>query len=112
MMNNEQKSQLTTPRVKHSASIGVALNITSKYYVSTAMWATSIMATGMKHPTYETFIWEWDTEKKERGKLIKQYYHSFRKTAILFHFRFCRTLAWRDLKEKMPNDHAYVDWND
>ena len=90
-------------------SINVAHNITSKYYVSTAMWATGIPATGMYHPTYETFIWDWKIPGKERGKLIKQYYHHDRKTAINFHFRLCRTLAFRDMKEKMPNDHAFID---
>ena len=111
-MNKEQKPQLTIPRVRRSDSISVALNITSKYYVSTAMWATGIAATGMKHPTYETFIWEWNIETKQRGKMVKQYYHHTRKQAIMFHFRFCRTIAWFDLKEKMPNDNAYVDWSD
>lgn len=102
---------LNKARVRRSASIGVAQNITKKYFVSTAMWATDISATGMKHPTYETFIWEWDAEKRERGKMLKQYYHNGRKQAIKFHFRFCSTLAWRELKQNMPNDNPYVDWD-
>lgn len=97
--------------VSRSGSIGVAQNITEKYFVSTAMWATSISATGMRHPTYETFIWEWDAKEKKRGKLIKQYYFEGRNEAIKFHFRFCRTLAWRQLKQNMPNDNPYVEWD-
>lgn len=96
---------------KRKSSIGVAQNVTKKYFLSTIMWATSIVATGMKHPTYETFIWEWDAESKQRGKMLKQYYHSDgRNQAIKFHFRFCSILAWRDLKEVMPNDNAYFDY--
>lgn len=92
-----------------SHSISVALNIMSKYYISTAMWATGIPATGMYHPTYETFIWEWNTETKQRGKMIKQYYFESREQAVIFHFRLCRTLTWFDLREKIPNDNAFVD---
>jgi hypothetical protein len=99
------------PDVRRSASIGVAQNITKKYFVSTAMWATAISATGMRHPTYETIIWEWDAEKRERGKLLKHYYHNDRKSAIRFHFKFAQTLAWRELKQNMPNDNPYVEWD-
>jgi hypothetical protein len=102
---------LNKAHVSSSASIGVAQNITKKYFVSTAMWATAISATGMRHPTYETIIWAWDAEKRERGKLLKHYYHDGRKQAIKFHFRFSQTLAWRELKQNMPNDNAYVEWD-
>lgn len=101
---------LNKAHVRRSASIGVAQNITKKYFVSTAMWATAISATGMRHPTYETIIWAWVAEKRERGKLLKHYYHEGRNRAIKFHFRFAQTLAWRELKQNMPNDNAYVEW--
>jgi len=89
------------------ASINVANNITNGYYVSTAMWATEIPATGMRHPTYETIIWEW--KDKKRGSLLKTYYHIGRVSSLEFHFRFCRTLAWRQLYKEMENDNPYVD---
>jgi len=107
--NESESPAFLVGDVRRSASIGVAQNITKKYFVSTAMWATAIQATGMRHPTYETFIWEWDSKKKERGKLLKQYYHNGRRSAIKFHFRFCETLAWRQLKQDMPNDSQYVE---
>lgn len=109
-ITSESKA-LHKTRVSRSASIVVAQNITEKYFVSTAMWATPISATGMRHPTYETFIWEWDAKENKRGKLIKQYYFENRNAAIKFHFRFCRTLAWRQLKQNIPNDNPYVEWD-
>ena len=110
-METEQQNKISSnPRVSRSASIGVAQNITKKYFVSTAMWATAISATGMRHPTYETIIWAWDAEKRERGKLMKNYYHEGRNRAIKFHLRFAQTLAWREFKQNMPNDNPYVEW--
>lgn len=92
-------------------SLNVAHNILNGYYVSTAMWATGIEATGMRHPTYETFVWAWDEEKKERGKMIKQYYFNTRTQALAFHFRFCRALAYRQLYKNMPSDRPFIDNN-
>lgn len=91
--------------MKQAKSIPVAQNITLRYFVSTAMWATSIPATGMIHPTYETFVWEW--KGFERKKRLKAYYHDSRKMALEFHFRFCRTLAARDLMQVLENDHPF-----
>ena len=108
--NTNETEALNKAFVIHSASIGVAQNITKKYFVSTAMWATAISATGMRHPTYETIIWAWDAEKRERGKLLKHYYHKGRNEAIKFHFRFAQILVWRELKQNMPNDNPYVEW--
>ena len=52
-------------------SQNVAQNITLRYFISTAMWATSIPASGMIHPTYETFIWEWkDFGDKKEGSVM------------------------------------------
>lgn len=90
-------------------SLNVARNTIGKYFISTAMWATGIAATGMRHPTYETFVWEWDAASQKRGKLLKQYYFERRGAAINFHFRFCRTLSYRKLKEEMSNDNPYVE---
>lgn len=110
MTTEKKNTDPTKQNGGRSASINVANNIVNGYYVSTAMWATYIPATEMRHPTYETFIWEWDEEKRKRGELIKQIYHSgFRKTAINFHFRFCRTLAWRQLKHKIKKDSPYIE---
>jgi hypothetical protein len=93
-------------------SLNVAYNILNGYYISTAMWATGIPATGMIHPTYETFIWEWDYKNRERkNKIVKSYYHNDRDQAINFHFRFCRTMAWRQLRKKMETDYPYVEMN-
>lgn len=99
----------TKPNVGRSASVNVAQNIFDTFFVSTAMWATNIQ--GYRYPTYETFIWEWDNVKKERGKLIKQYYHPSRGQGLKFHFRFCRLLAYRQLKQKLPNDNSWVDFD-
>ncbi len=94
---------------KQHTSLNVAHNIVNGYYVSTAMWATAISATGMRHPTYETFIWEWAEKDKKRGKMVKRYYFGSRKKAIEFHFRFCRTLAWRQIKKEMPSDSPFIE---
>lgn len=85
-------------------SQNVAHNIIGSYYVSTALWATLITNAGGIVPTYETFIWEWDNTKKERGKMLKQFYHNTLKQSLNFHFRFCRTLAFRRFKAKLPED--------
>jgi hypothetical protein len=97
------------PLVGRSASLGVAQNIFDTIFVSTAMWATEIQ--GMRYPTYETFIWAWDNVKKERGKMIKQYYHPSRGQALKFHFRFCRLVAYKQLKQKLPSDSGWVDFD-
>ena len=97
------------PRVVRSSSVGVAQNIFDTIFVSTAMWATGIQ--NMRYPTYETFIWAWDSVKKERGKLIKQYYHPSRDQALKFHFRFCRLVAFKELKQKLPSDSGWVDFD-
>ena len=102
-MLEERTDGLNKDRIGRVQSIRVAQNITNRYFVSTAMWA------GMIRPTYETIIWSWDTEKRERVKLLKHYYHEGREKAIKFHFRFAQTLAWRDLKQNLPNDNAYVE---
>ena len=90
-------------------SINVAQNIFQTIFVSTAMWATEI--NGIRYPTYETFIWEWDNKKKERGGIKKQYYHSSRKEALLFHFRLCRLISHIQLKQNLPSDNPWVNFN-
>ena len=97
------------PPVGRSASLGVAQNIFDTIFVSTAMWATEIQ--GMRYPTYETFIWAWDNVKKERGKMIKQYYHPSRCQSLKFHFLFCRLVAYKQLKQKLPSDSGWVDFD-
>ncbi len=71
------------------------------------MWATSIPASGKIHPTYETFIWEW--KDFTRHKQLKAYYHKNRREALYFHFRFCRTIAARDLKRVLENDDPFSE---
>lgn len=95
--------------IRRSSSINVAQNIFDKYFVSTAMWATNIQ--GMRYPTYETFIWEYNKETRERGKLLKQYYHPSRGNGLKFHFRFCQLLAYRQLKQNLPSDAGWVDFD-
>lgn len=97
---------LNTPR---SSSVKVAQNIFDTLFVSTAMWATAIEFT--RYPTYETFIWDFDKVKKERGKLRKQYYHNSRTEALKFHFRFCRFIAHKELKQKLPTDSGWSDFD-
>jgi hypothetical protein len=115
-MENKQKSLtegLSEPlqqcSVRRSSSINVAQNIFDKYFISTAMWATEIQ--GMRYPTYETFIWEYNKETRERGKLLKQYYHPSRGTGLKFHFRFCQLLSYMQLKQKLPSDAGWVDFD-
>lgn len=105
--NENQPSCLDA--VRRSSSINVAQNIFDKYFVSTAMWATNIQ--GMRYPTYETFIWEYNKETRERGKLLKQYYHPSRGTGLKFHFRLCQLLAYRQLKQNLPSDAGWVDFD-
>ena len=91
-----------------SRSYNIAYNTLRRYTVSTAMWGTSIASTGGIHPTYETFIWDWDSEKKERGKQRKAYYHSNREQAIEFHFKFCVKLTIFELRlEYGDRDRIY-----
>lgn len=107
--NNQETPLLQKHSVRRSSSINVAQNIFDKYYISTAMWATSIK--GQRYPTYETFIWEYNQETRKRGKLRKQYYHPSRGTGIRFHFRFCQLLAYIQFKQKLPNDSPWVDFD-
>ena len=109
MNNLPQKPQSCQTDVRRSSSINVAQNIFDKYFVSTAMWATSIQ--GMRYPTYETFVWEYNKETRKRGKLLKQYYHPSRGTGLKFHFRFCQLLAYRQLKQNLPSDASWVDFD-
>jgi len=77
-------------------SFNVANNIVNGYYVFTALWSTFVPSAMQCMDTFETFIWEWDYESKKRGKMLRQIYHTgYENTAIKFHFRFCRTLAYR-----------------
>ena len=109
MSNRNTEQPFCQTRVRRSSSINVAQNIFDKYFVSTAMWATSIQ--GMRYPTYETFVWEYNKETRERGKLLKQYYHPSRGTGLKFHFRFCKLLAYRQLKQNLPSDAGLVDFD-
>jgi len=109
MSNRNTEQPFCQTRVRRSSSINVAQNIFDKYFVSTAMWATSIQ--GMRYPTYETFVWEYNKETCERGKLLKQYYHPSRGTGLRFHFRFCQLLAYRQLKQNLPSDAGWVDFD-
>ena len=109
MLNLPPNPQFCQTDVRRSFSINVAQNIFDKYFVSTAMWATSIQ--GMRYPTYETFVWEYNKETRERGKLLKQYYHPSRGTGLRFHFRFCQLLAYRQLKQNLPSDAGWVDFD-
>lgn len=108
-LNCGKEQPFCQTRVRRSSSINVAQNIFDKYFVSTAMWATSIQ--GMRYPTYETFIWEYNKETRERGKLLKQYYHPSRGNGLKFHFRFCQLLAYRQLKQNIPSDAGWVDFD-
>jgi len=109
MSNRNTEQPFCQTRVRRSSSINVAQNIFDKYFVSTAMWATSIQ--GMRYPIYETFVWEYNKETRERGKLLKQYYHPSRGTGLRFHFRFCQLLAYRQLKQNLPSDAGWVDFD-
>lgn len=109
MSNRITEQPFCQTRVRRSSSINVAQNIFDKYFVSTAMWATSIQ--GMRYPTYETFIWEYNKETRERGKLLKQYDHPSRGNGLKFHFRFCQLLAYRQLKQNIPSDAGWVDFD-
>ena len=107
--NEAHSEPLQQCNVRRSSSINVAQNIFDKYFISTAMWATEIQ--GMRYPTYETFIWEYNKETRERGKLLKQYYHPSRGTGLKFHFRFCQLLSYMQLKQKLPSDAGWVDFD-
>lgn len=109
MSNRITEQPLRQARVRRSSSINVAQNIFDKYFVSTAMWATNIQ--GMRYPTYDTFVWEYNKETRERGKLLKQYYHPSRCTGLEFHFRFCKLLAYRQLKQNLPSDAGWEDFD-
>lgn len=105
--NKQETANNDLGAVRRSSSINVAQNIFDKYFVSTAMWATNIQ--GMRYPTYETFIWEYNKKTGKCGKLLKQYYHSSRGNGLKFHFRFCQLLAYRQLKQNLPSDAGWVD---
>jgi hypothetical protein len=73
----------------------IATNVINDVYVSTATWHTLIMAANGWVKTWETFVFSFDPKTKQRGKILKQYYHNHEHDAIDFHFRYCKALTYR-----------------
>jgi len=64
-----------------------------KWFVSTAHRQSSA---AINDPPwyYETIVWEWDNEKKERGKMIAMSDGKYaKKSALKQHFGICMNLA-------------------
>ena len=85
----------------------IAYNTFDKCAVLTAMWAPCIES--MRYPEYETFVWSYDKAEGRRGLLLKKYKHENRGRALDFHFRFCKSLAHRQLKQVLPDDSPFED---
>jgi len=49
---------------------------------------------GSYSDSWETFVWNWDYEKKDRGKLVGEYYHGSKKRAIEVHNRLLRIYSY------------------
>lgn len=72
----------------------IATDIIGNRYVSTAMHPTYISALGSYVKTYETFIWEWDGDR--RGKWLREIYHANEREATKVHGYIVSNLRKRE----------------
>jgi hypothetical protein len=75
----------------------IAINVINDLYVSTATWHTLIMAANEWVKTWETFVFSFDPQTKQRGNILKQYYHNHEHDAIDFHFRYCKAITYHKM---------------
>jgi hypothetical protein len=71
-----------------------------KYFVSTAYRRSSAVEL-TEHWYYETMVWEWDAETKERGNVLLQESSGIGKeSAIRNHFSICLEFTKKEREEK------------